>query len=288
MIKRYPPFNDFITSSLCVGLGFVGVVITPLSFFYEWSISITVLACVVILVLAIVGMYFILFVNYSVTIKSTFFLLPISLPIAILSAFPELLISPIQSPLFETDRTRYFNAWFALIITSIGFFWSYLDSHIQLKKYREQPIDPLCLMTFNIYISDHSFEPKEVTRGMRTLIIPIATVGVLMFFLFLLPNTSRDTHGLYMIIGKVAMMLTAGIFFAHISVFLGQAAHLLSLERQAGKALRLLALEQRLKWRHDYVKYHLPWPLRKLNLRLFNQHVEAYEQLQAQVKTSRI
>ncbi len=42
-----------------------------------------------------------------------------------------------------------------------------------------------------------------------------------------------------------------------------------------------------MKWRHDYVKYHLPAPIRKLNLRLFNQHVEAYERLQNEVKSSR-
>lgn len=287
MIKRYPPFNDFITSSLCVGLGFVGVIITPLSFLFEWSTSLTLAICAVTLMLAVVGMYYILFVNYSVTIKSTLYLLPVSLPIAILSAFPELLISPPQPPLFESDNTRYFNAWFALIVTSIGFSWSYWDSYVQLKKHKEQPIDPLCLMTFNVYISDHSFEPKDITRGMRTLIIPIAAVGVLMFFLFLFPNASSDTHGLYMLIGKVAMMLTAGIFFSYISVFLGQATHLLSLERKAGKKFRLLAFEQRLKWRHDYVKYHLPAPIRKLNLRLFNQHVEAYERLQNKVKSSR-
>ncbi len=71
-------------------------------------------------------------------------------------------------------------------------------------------------------------------------------------------------------------------------IALGEAIRLIELERLMGRgSFKLYDFEKRLLWRHDYVKYHLPSPIRKLNLRLFNQHVEAYQRFQKEVKTSR-
>jgi len=68
----------------------------------------------------------------------------------------------------------------------------------------------------------------------------------------------------------------------------GEGIRLIQIERYLNKGkFEIEGLEHLKRWRHDYVKYHLPAPIRKLNLRLFNQHVEAYERLQNEVKSSR-
>lgn len=68
----------------------------------------------------------------------------------------------------------------------------------------------------------------------------------------------------------------------------GEGIRLIQIERDLNRGkFEIAGFEHLIRWRHDYVKYHLPAPIRKLNLRLFNQHVEAYERLQNKVKSSR-
>lgn len=68
----------------------------------------------------------------------------------------------------------------------------------------------------------------------------------------------------------------------------GEGVRLIQIERFLNRGkFEIADLEHLMRWRHDYVKYHLPAPIRKLNLRLFNQHVEAYKRLQKQIKSSR-
>jgi hypothetical protein len=287
MIKPYLPFHDFFISSLCLGLVFAFGLLTPINIVLELPTSAMVVLYVATIILVIVGMYQLLFVVPKVTISSSIWILLLLSPIFFVVAFPELAMWAMGSWVFESDKVKYFNAYFALVVAGISFCWSWWDTHIQLQRYKEQPNDPLKLMTFDVFLSNYSFEVKEESRGVWMLSIPIALAGVVMLCLFVIPTLSINITDLRLLLVKSAAMLVAGIFFGLIFISMGQFFHLIQQERKSGHMFQIRDFEERLRWRHDYVKYHLPAPLRKLNLRFFNQHVEAYERLQNEVKSSR-
>ena len=287
MLRPYPPFNDFLTSSLCLGLIFAFGLLSPLDIVFELPTNTMVILYMMTILLVIIGMYQLLFRAATVKVSGSILLMLALLPATFPTAFPELLAWAMGSWIFDTDQVKYFNAWYALVVATISFAWAYWDSHIQLQRYKEQPAETFCLMTFNVFLSDHSFEPKEEIRGIWMLAISLVLMGFVMICLFVLPTISVNIQDLKMLIAKIAAMIPTGFIVGAIFLFLGQAIHLIKLERKSGRTLELRDFNERLRWRHDYVKYHMPAPVRKLNLRLFNQHVETYERLQKQTKASR-
>ncbi|HEX4880365.1 MAG TPA: hypothetical protein VFV39_11005 [Limnobacter sp.] len=129
----------------------------------------------------------------------------------------------------------------------------------------------------NIYFSDYSFEARDRPKGLTSLAVVLSITGLMMLQLLVVPSTSTEDIEVKRLIGTVGAMIPSGFFWGLTFMTLGQVAHLFAFEKKAAKQFTLKNFDLRLKWRHDYVKYHLPTPIRKLNLRLFNQHVEAYE-----------
>ena len=196
--------------------------------------------------------------------------------------------------LTTAQRNWDFGLCFLYLRNVKGFIWNHKRVYRSLPHLPRAGTEPanqtqetLCLMTFNVFLSDHSFEPKEEIRGIWMLVISLVLVGFVMICFVVLPTISVTTQDLKMLIAKIAAMIPTGFIVGAIFLFLGQAIHLIKLERKSGRTLELRDFNERLRWRHDYVKYHMPAPVRKLNLRLFNQHVETYERLQKQTKASR-
>lgn len=262
-------------------------VLSPLHMVFELSTQTTLFLYTATIVLAVAGMYLLLFRVSKMKIIYSVGLIFLLLPSSFLVVFPELIVRAMGSWVFDTDQVKYFNAWYAVVIACISFAWAYWDSHIQLQRYKEQPTDPVCFMTLHVFLTDYTFEAKEESRGIWKLGILIGLASTVMFCVFVLPTLSTNVEDIRIGLVKAAVMVPTGFLLGGLFLFLGQALHLIQLERKTGQSFEPRNFEERLRWRHDYVKYHLPAPIRKLNLRLFNQHVEAYERLQNEVKTSR-
>jgi hypothetical protein len=287
MIRSYIPINDFFTSALCLGVMFAFGVLSPPALFFQWSTFSTLALFAATTVVVIVGLYFLLFVASSMRISSAICLLLICLPTSSITTFPELLAQVMGSRVFDTDQVKCFNAWHACAVAIIGFVWGYWDSLIQIQRYKERPVEPLRLATLNVYFSDHSFDAPDQHDNLWPFALALTAASLVLVCLFLLPSISSDISDLRILLVRMACMIPTGFYYGVMFLFLGQAVHLIAFERTTACSLKLRDFDERLKWRHDYVKYHLPAPIRKLNLRLFNQHVEAYERLQKEIKTSR-
>ncbi|WP_370261374.1 hypothetical protein [Limnobacter sp.] len=285
MLKPYLPFYDFLLSALCVGLGLGFGVATPLAWALEWSVVTWLIVFLSASLTAYVWLYYTVFVMPSVTLSSVVIGILALTPLSVIFTFPELLAWRIGSNLFESDQARFFNAFYSLVAAIIGFSWAYLDTHIRLEKHKDSPTEPVCLMSINIYSSAHCFETSEAPRGIKTLAIVLFIVGLIMLQLFLVPSVSAETTQVKNLIAKVGVMIPSGYFWGLTFMTLGQVIYLIAHEGKASKKFVLRNFDQRLKWRHDYVKHHLPAPIRALNLRLFNQHIEAYQAYLASSKT---
>lgn len=115
---------------------------------------------------------------------------------------------------------------------------------------------------------------------LHKLFWPLAFGGIVYLAWFAIsyshPEHIREDLKLIVLIGICSMMLCYLT-----GLVIGEGIRLIQLEQQLGKdKFEIDGFEHLLRWRHDYVKYHLPAQIRKLNLRLFNQHIEAYERLQ--------
>lgn len=286
MIKSYLPFNDFFTSSFCLAFFYAFGVVIPLSFLFDFSTQITLALFVTVIFLVISGVYYVVFVA-QVTMSNTAKLSMLILPTACLTAFPEVLGMLLDAPIFLSNESRYFNAWYALAVAVISYTWALIDTNLQFKKNSTNIQNPIELWTINIYLADHSFEEKDKQRSLTALVTTWVLIGLVMACAFLLPTITTEPDDLKLLLAKVGAMIPTAALVGILFMFMGQATRVMQLERKIGKPLTFRNYHLRLKWRHDYVKYHLPVPIRKLNLRLFNQHVEAYERLQKQVKSSR-
>jgi hypothetical protein len=287
MIKPYPPFNDFFVSSLCVGLIFAFGLLTPINIVLGLTTTTMVLLYVATTIFMVTLMYWLLFCVAKITLTQSIWILALLSPTYVVIAFPELAAWAMGSWIFESDQAKYFNAYFSFAVAVISFSWAWWDTHIQFQRHQEQPTDPLDLMMFDVFLSDYSFEVKEKPRGVWKLSIALVFTGIVLLCIFVIPTLSNNITALKMLTAKTAAMIVAGIFFSVIFASMGQSFQLIRLERKTGRVLQIRNFDERLRWRHDYVKYHLPAPIRKLNLRLFNQHVEAYERLQKTNKASR-
>ena len=286
MIKSYLPFNDFFTSSLCLSFFYAFGVTTPLALFLNWSSQMAVALFATVMLLIFWGMYYVAFVG-QVSVSFAAKLCIFSLPVTCFTAVPEILGRLIDAPKLFNNESLYFNAWFAAVIALISYVWAYIDTNSQLNENSVQGKDPVELWTVNVYLSDHSFEDRERQKSLRPLVITWTLVGFIMVLALVLPTISAESSDIKLLTAKIGAMIPTAALIGITFLFLGQATRVIQLERKIGMPLIFRNYDLRLQWRHDYVKYHLPAPIRKLNLRFFNQHVEAYERLQREVKTSR-
>ena len=284
MIKSYLPFNDFFSSSVCLAFFYAYGVVTPLSLLLNCPAQIIFLLFAIAMILTVWGMYHVAFVspvNISFAAKLSIF----SLPVVCLPTFPEVLGKLIDSPKLFSNESLYFNASYALVIAVLSYVWAFIDTNHQFNKNAAPNRNRIELWTVNIYLSDHSFEDLEQQRNLKALVSSWLLVGIVMVCTLVLPTISSEVDDLKLLIAKIGAMIPTAALIGINFLYLGQATRIVQFERKIGIPLSFRNYPMRMKWRHDYVKYHLPAPIRKLNLRLFNQHVEAYERLQQEVKT---
>ena len=286
MIKSYLPFNDFFTSSFCLAFFYAYGVVVPLSYLFDFSGQATIALFATVSLLVISVLYYVVFVaqvNIVNALKLSIFILPITC----LTTFPEVLGMVLDAPIFLSNESRYFNSWYALAVATISYIWALIDTNVQINKGKVDIRKPIELWTINVYLADHSFEDRDKQKSLTALVITWVLIGVMMIYVFVLPTITTEPDDLKLLLAKVGAMIPTAALVGILFMFMGQASSVMRLERELGNPLTFRNHHLRMKWRHDYVKYHLPAPIRKLNLRLFNQHVEAYERLQNEVKSSR-
>lgn len=286
MIKSYLPFNDFFTSSFCLAFFYAYGVVVPLAYLFDLSEQAITALFATVSLLVISVLYYVVFVaqvNIANALKLSIFILPITC----LTTFPEVLGMVLDAPIFLSNESRYFNSWYALAVATISYIWALIDTNVQINKGKVDIRKPIELWTINVYLADHSFEDRDKQKSLTALVITWVLIGVMMIYVFVLPTITTEPDDLKLLLAKVGAMIPTAALVGILFMFMGQASSVMRLERELGNPLTFRNHHLRMKWRHDYVKYHLPAPIRKLNLRLFNQHVEAYERLQNEVKSSR-
>ncbi|HEX4878409.1 MAG TPA: hypothetical protein VFV39_01060, partial [Limnobacter sp.] len=126
-------------------------------------------------------------------------------------AFPEMLGWLMHAETLTRNGSLFFNAWYGLTIAIVSYVWAFVDTHAQFKQHDLNKVEPIELLTVNVYPSDHSFEDKQKQRPLLPFVLAWALIGIVMLSI-------------------------------------------------------------------------LPGPIRRLNLRVFNRHVEAYERFQQSQK----
>jgi len=182
---------------------------------------------------------------------------------------------------------EFVNLNFGLLVLLISSLGSYT---IARRRSDQQALKGYSIIEWTLLTIDlksRTFGSMKNLPFIHWLYWPLCLVGGAYLLWFI--NEFANQPGLMSnvkIIGIVQMITM--ILAYRVGLFLGEGFRLIQIERRTpGIQFHLENFDAFLKWRHDYVKYHLPAPIRKLNLRLFNQHVEAYERLQKDVKTSR-
>ena len=278
MIKSYLPFNDFFTSSFCLAFFYAYGVVVPLAYLFDLSEQAITALFATVSLLVISVLYYVVFVaqvNIANALKLSIFILPITC----LTTFPEVLGMVLDAPIFLSNESRYFNSWYALAVATISYIWALIDTNVQINKGKVDIRKPIELWTINVYLADHSFEDRDKQKSLTALVITWVLIGVMMIYVFVLPTITTEPDDLKLLLAKVGAMIPTAALVGILFMFMGQTTSVMRLERELGNPLTFRNHHLRMKWRHDYVKYHLPAPIRKLNLRLFNQHVEAYERL---------
>lgn len=131
---------------------------------------------------------------------------------------------------------------------------------------------------------DFWITPKRIWQ----LLFALTTIGGTILYLAITSMDETHPRFIHFVTTHSIIFLLILILHTLAGITLGESIAVATLEKKLAISPSIYCdMDVRIKWRHDYVKYHLPVPIRKLNLRLFNQHVEAYERLQKQVKSSR-
>jgi hypothetical protein len=201
---------------------------------------------------------------------------------------PDLLFAT-ASPLSATQNIpTFFNSIFAVMILLISFFWAYRNAHHHTPRVGSGSSTEASWLTLDLDLDEHAFLSPPGMRRLTPLFIAFSALGGTLLLLALVDVGDVNSDTQKALIVRTCSMAITIIIYSLLGASLAEALCLITIEKHQAKGpLRVYDFDERLKWRHDYVKYHLPAPIRKLNLRLFNQHVEAYERLQNEVKSSR-
>ncbi len=201
---------------------------------------------------------------------------------------PDLLFAAADSLTAAQNIPTFFNSTFAVMVLLISFFWASRSARQHHSRVGSSSGFDASWLTLDLNLDEHAYLSPPGMKRLTPLFISFSVLGSLMLLLAYINLNDVNSDIQKALLVRTCSMAMTIIVYSLLGASLAEALCLIKIERQQAKGpLQVYDFDERLKWRHDYVKYHLPWPLRKLNLRLFNQHVEAYEQLQAQVKTSR-
>ena len=201
---------------------------------------------------------------------------------------PDLLLATAGPPAATQNIFTHLNSIFAVMVLLISFFWAYRRAHHHTPRVGSSSGSVAEWLTLDLDLDEHAYLSPPGMKRLTPLFIAFSALGgVLLLVTYMdLGDVNSDTQKVLLI--RTCSMAITIIVYSLLGASLAEALCLINIEkRQAKGPLRVYDFDERLKWRHDYVKYHLPAPIRKLNLRLFNQHVEAYERLQNKVKSSR-
>ncbi|HEX4880235.1 MAG TPA: hypothetical protein VFV39_10355 [Limnobacter sp.] len=181
-------------------------------------------------------------------------------------------------PVLPRDQISAINSLFSSLVLFFGITIGYLNAKRKTPGFKNKAPESVTWISADVDLTKHAyFSPQGISR-FTPLLLTFGGIG----FIFILPVIELVLQGVegagQELTLRIACMTITLILYTYFAVSIGEAIRLIQIERSLGKGpLQVYDFDLRLKWRHDYVKYHLPTPIRKLNLRLFNQHVEAYE-----------
>ncbi|MCR2746124.1 hypothetical protein [Limnobacter parvus] len=189
----------------------------------------------------------------------------------------------IQTTHWWENINLVFGIGVLLITTAVAYAIAYSKS----DKASLETYSNLEWSIFQIDLRTRKYGRRKNFPIIHTLYWPLILTGV--FYISWFANQYAHTADLKEDLKLISLIGMCSMILCYLcGLVFGEGIRLIQIERYLNKGkFGIEGLEHLLRWRHDYVKYHLPTPIRKLNLRLFNQHVEAYERLQNKVKTSR-
>lgn len=192
---------------------------------------------------------------------------------------------PTQPPGYLDWKFLIFNC-VVLAVCSVG---AYLNSARKLSPETYAKGDEIELWQFTLCPKSGTYDIDLQPRKFPGLIVVLAFLSFIL--IWFVENSIPPDHPKYLRylvfnLCSVGMTMIIGVFAG---VTIGESLYMIYFQRkQAIPSFVYCDMKTRMKWRHDYVKYHLPAPIRRLNLKLFNQHVQAYEQLDKGPKRWRI
>ncbi|WP_138519433.1 hypothetical protein [Limnobacter alexandrii] len=201
---------------------------------------------------------------------------------------PDLLFATADSLTAIQNIPTFFNSTFAVMVLLISFFWASRSASQHTPKVGSSSSSEASWLTLDLDLDEHTYLSPPGMKRLTPLFIAFSALGGALLLLALMDVGEVNSDTQKALIVRTCSMAITIIIYSLLGASLAEALCLIKIEKHQAKGpLRVYDFDERLKWRHDYVKYHLPAPIRKLNLRLFNQHVEAYERLQKQIKSSR-
>ncbi|WP_370261372.1 hypothetical protein [Limnobacter sp.] len=171
---------------------------------------------------------------------------------------------------------KFFTFSLLVLITSAWTAYRNARSTLTIKAYTNKPWIDLWLMW--IYPNNHSYDTQLTISKIWGLILLMSILAGLVVWVGVTNLSPPHPKYISAIVLHVALALITLILHMHAGILIGENIHIAAFCNRYGfESLSHCNHDDKLKWRHDYVKYHLPAPIRALNLRLFNQHIEAYQ-----------
>lgn len=182
---------------------------------------------------------------------------------------------------------EFVNPNFALLVLLTSTLGAYAIARNRSDQQSLRSYSTIEWTLLTIDIKNRTFGSMKNLPFIHWLYWPLCLLGAIYLWWFI--NKFADQPGLISNVQIIAIVqMNTMILTYRVGLLLGEGLRLIQIEKMTpGTQFHLENFDEFMKWRHDYVKHHLPTPIRKLNLRLFNQHVEAYERLQNGVKSSR-
>lgn len=282
-------FNDFIFSTLLFSLMMWLSVALPFQLWLDWSWQVSLVSVTLTFGLSSIWMF--LF-HFKLQLDPVHFLIQAALGLLVFSLFtihPDLLLKKLGTEVYRPNEWfEYIGLMYSLIVLSTSFIWGWICSKTPQPPTINNQHEPCKWLSADVDLNNMTFGSPNGMARLRSLFVIFFLIGMILAFAVIIPKLEVNQEGFQLLALRVFPMGLTLILVTNFGVGLAEALRLVQLERNLGRGrFKLCDFDKRLKWRHDYVKYHLPNPIRKLNLRLFNQHVEAYERLQKEVKTSR-
>lgn len=283
-------FNDFVFSTLLAGLMLWISIAFPMHIALDFSWSSLFIGLPVVLIF-----YFHWNFHFHFTLDPSpaVFICQAILGVTmflILTSHLDLMLTHFgENPIRKDSVDAILNSLYSFTVVVVGGICGYVNAFLKSPSLNIPKNAVASWWTTDLDLNEHAYlSPPGVSR-LKPLFIGFGGVALILVAPLLLDAVSTfNPETIKLLILRLAAMGLTLIVYTVLAVSVGEAIRLIQLERQIGKgSFKLYDFDKRLKWRHDYVKYHLPSPIRKLNLRLFNQHVEAYERLQTKVKSSR-